>query len=530
MTDMDEMHDPTPEFRASLEREMIHAFRRERQFAPPPGALRGGRLRRAIALAVCMVAMLAIGLVWGVGTGFAAAHVQDGSRHAEAFPLAVMRSIPVAKALTALSCNAAGAPATGATAAAPAQQGVPIVDLPPARMKTPGTFGALLGVRQVSNGNVLANDAGRHQLKLLDSTLAVLGVALDSVPGSTNSYGIRPMPLVRYLGDSSLTSDMNAGTLLVLGPGGQVARVMSAPSADLPLAMRIGFSGIDDKGRILFKGRVRNGPPEGGLPGVYNGDSALVLRADLDSRKVDTLGRLKVQASMMMVREKGGPLRFSVEPAPVVDEWAVLADGSIAIVRGHDYHIDWIHADGATHSTTKLPFDWKRLTDNDKQKLIDSARVEHTKTLGTALASRPARGGSPDDAGGTTGGRSGARGEVPPGADAGPPRPVPPMEYLAPALKDVADYYPSIRPGALMPDLDGNLWILPTSSAQSRNGELIYDVVNVQGDFHRVRIPLGRSIAGFGRGGVVYLQSGDKVNGFYLERTKLPGASKPQPH
>ena len=55
--------------------------------------------------------------------------------------------------------------------------------------------------------------------------------------------------------------------------------------------------------------------------------------------------------------------------------------------------------------------------------------------------------------------------------------------------------------------------------------KLVYDVVNPKGDFRRVRIPLGRSIAGFGKGGVVYLQSGDFANGFYLERSRLPGKS-----
>jgi hypothetical protein len=96
------------------------------------------------------------------------------------------------------------------------------------------------------------------------------------------------------------------------------------------------------------------------------------------------------------------------------------------------------------------------------------------------------------------------------------------MEYVAPALKDIPDYYPSVRIAAAIADLDGNLWILPTSSAQSKNGELVYDVVNPKGDFHRVRVPLGRSIAGFGKGGVVYLQSGDNASGFYLERTRVP--------
>ena len=64
-----------------------------------------------------------------------------------------------------------------------------------------------------------------------------------------------------------------------------------------------------------------------------------------------------------------------IQPVPSQDSWAVLSDGTIAFVRARDYHIDWILPDGTKTSTAKLPFDWKRLTDEDKQKLADSAKV-----------------------------------------------------------------------------------------------------------------------------------------------------------
>ena len=75
-----------------------------------------------------------------------------------------------------------------------------------------------------------------------------------------------------------------------------------------------------------------------------------------------------------------------MNPLITVDDWAVLSDGTIAFVRGHDYHIDWIHTDGSKVSTGKLPFDWKRLTDDDKQKLIDSARTAADKAAADAKA------------------------------------------------------------------------------------------------------------------------------------------------
>ena len=72
-----------------------------------------------------------------------------------------------------------------------------------------------------------------------------------------------------------------------------------------------------------------------------------------------------IRRSNALKRDLGrhGFLSFGVEPR--------LGTAKPAVVRGHDYHIDWIAPNGATHSTPKLPFDWKRLTDEEKQQAKD---------------------------------------------------------------------------------------------------------------------------------------------------------------
>ena len=96
-------------------------------------------------------------------------------------------------------------------------------------------------------------------------------------------------------------------------------------------------------------------------------------------------------------------------------------------------------------------------------------------------------------------------------------------------LSEIPDYFPPIHRNAAMPDLDGNVWVLTTTTAQSQHGELVYDVLNpARGLFQRVRMPLGRSIAGFGKGGVVYLQSGDRAGGFTLERVTVESPKSPK--
>jgi hypothetical protein len=391
-------------------------------------------------------------------------------------------------------------------------------------------------VREVSGSKLLVNDGGRRQLKLLDSTLATPTVILDSAAGGSRSYGPQASSLVRYRGDSSLFADYDSRTLLVLDGSGQVTRATALPVAfDFWAILRTGGF-TDDKGRIVYRAqspvRTALAPPDPSTGKSQSSiaqppDSIEILRADLELRRTDTLGRLRQMAggfSLVPSTSADLPDRIKrlVNPLTMVDDWATLSDGTIAIVRGHDYHVDWIHPDGAKSSTTKMPFDWKRLSDDDKQKLIDSARAAND-AIGPQAAAFPMEELTgirimPNMQGMGRGG----------GAGGGQRREafLPIIEYVTP--KDMVDYYPPIRRYSSMADVDGNLWILPTTSAQSKQGELVYDVVNPKrGLFQRVRVPLGRSIAGFGKGGSVYLLSGDRTTGFYLERTRLDIVKQP---
>src|SRR6185503_18984716 len=78
------------------------------------------------------------------------------------------------------------------------------------------------------------------------------------------------------------------------------------------------------------------------------------------------------------------------------DDWAVLHDGSVAVLRGSDYHIDWIRSDGSKSSSGKIPFAWRRLSDEDKVAFIDSAKTAMEKLRSSMNAGRAAGpGGGP---------------------------------------------------------------------------------------------------------------------------------------
>ena len=452
-----------------------------------------------------------------------------------------------------------------------AQTPVPVRDLSPADAKTTEHFGNIFGLRALKNGGVLVNDGLRRQLVSLDPTFTKRTIVVDSVTEGGQSYGPRASPLIPYLADSSLFVDGTSLSLLVLDPFGKVSHVMSAPKPSDLRFLASSASGVDAQGNLLYRApmivtRNTNAGPTapGAAPAMPQPpDSSAIVRANFETRTVDTVGRVKTQGGTRTNMTQGADgkmnMTMTINPVNTVDEWAVLSDGTLAFVRGHDYHIDWIKPDGKTFSSAKLPFDWKRLTDADKQALIDSARTAQEKQMADAKAAAATPGGGANAAragaevaamaamagagggggggggmevrvmvsGGPGGGGGGAGGPVMafsssggPGGPGGVQSITPKIEFVP--LKEIPDYYPAIRAGATKADLDGNLWVLPTTSAQAKAGELIYDVINNKGElFQRVRLPIGRSIAGFGHNGVVYLMFRDADLGWSLERTKI---------
>lgn len=418
-----------------------------------------------------------------------------------------------------------------ATAVHAQQTRVPVVALPASNAKSTATFGGIIGVREVSGGKLLINDVARRQLVLTDTAFRSSTIALDSTDGVSNAYGRARTPLLAYLGDSSLMADPMSQSLRVIDGKGQVVRSIALPTPRDVIFMTSAASGVDSKGRLVYRGQIPPVPNMQQIPLNQRPDSAVILRADLDARTVDTVGRVKQRDGAGILADNSDAAKpkiiQTINPLPSLDEWALLSNGTIALVRGQDYHVDFIHADGTRSSSGKLPFDWKRLSDDDKQKLIDSAKAAQEAMAAGRGAAPPGGDGGGRGRGGAGGGGGGAVGAV--GVrGGGPGGGVPPtIEVVYLPLAQITDYYPAIRPGAAMADRDGNLWILPTTSGQSQSGELVYDVINAKGEmFQRVRLPNGRSIAGFGVGGVVYMMSGDRTSGFYLERTRLASGTR----
>lgn len=364
-------------------------------------------------------------------------------------------------------------------------------------------------VRHLPTGGVIVNDATKRQLVVFDSTLQKYQVIADTSTDSPNSYGLRGNMggLIPYVGDSTIFVDNESGAFLLIDGQGRFARVMAPVRAnDLYFISSgaFGFAGFDPKGRMLYRTQRRPDnsvymsmrDPSGKPRTFTNPDSAPILRADFDKRTVDTIAIIKSPVDKwVMVSTPNFMTSYSaVNPLPVGDEWVLLPDGVIAIVRGQDYHIDWLAPDGKITSSPKMPFDWKRITLEEKQAMLDS--------LKKADADRVAK--------------------LPP-----PPPPIP-GQFVMPNrpfttvdVADLPDYYPAVRQGQVRADPQGNVWILPSTSTAAKGG-LLYDVVNRNGEvIERVQLPPGRTLVGFAKDGSIYMNNVKGPTRAVVERAEI---------
>ena len=537
---------------------------------------------------------------------------------------AALVAIPVAIPVAAQDAN---------KAPAASDPKVPVGTVGPVEARSPHAFNSLSMLRSLPDGSLFVNDAQRRQLIRLDASLQQVTVIADTAAAPL-PYGQRQAGMLSYLGDSTIIVDPSTLSFVVLNAQGKVVKVMAPPRiSDINqlASMNLGSNAFDAQGRLVYKnsggnfggggpgaafggaqrgqggggasggaqgGGARGGAGGGGFGGFGGGggtpsatavpgarmtppaqpDSVPIIRADFETRKADTLAWIKVpRTDITMTTGDDGSVRMlaKVNPLPQGDDWALLADGTLAVIRVIDYHVDYFAADGTKSSSSKLPFDWRRISDDEKTKLVDSLRIV-AKEATDRQAAAAASGGANS--------RGGFR-----------------ASFEPVAAEKLPDYFPPIRAGTTLADRDGNLWLLPATStiaaqlAQTmgqqgggggfgggrggfggggfggggfggggfggggdRGGaagggggggagaargtaggrdttaarrdtmppppqptfQLVYDVVNRSGELvERVKLPPNRTIAGFGAGGVLFLSAREGRN-IYVEKVR----------
>ncbi|MEP6834092.1 MAG: hypothetical protein ABJB74_11885 [Gemmatimonas sp.] len=420
---------------------------------------------------------------------------------------------------------------------ATAQTTIPLRELPPAEKLSPEKFQNVFAVRQIGDGKVLVNDGVRMRLSMLDAELKLSSIVLDSASTATAKYGNRATPIIAYLGDSTFFPDFDSRVLLVIDPHGKIARSVALPYTNHLSQLWISASGVDGNGNLVLRPNPPTKPknsapdPSTGYTTVVNNtpDSAAIVRDNFDTRKVDTIARVQYPSGMRneIVRNGDGDMvksHATVIPLQNQDVWAMLSDGTLAVVRSHDYHVDLRRTDGTWQSGEKLPFDWKLLTQAEKQRLVDSTRrmidtqVQEVENRDGKKAARYKKTRIIQTMASATLGIP-----LPPEATKAQIEAFADYEIVLDVViaSQLPDYYPALSLGAANADADGNLWILPATSSNGNDGRLVYDVIDNNAKFvTRVRLPAQRSIAGFGKNGIVYLRYREPDGQWRVERTR----------
>jgi hypothetical protein len=349
-------------------------------------------------------------------------------------------------------------------------------------------------LRELRDGRLVVLDVKDNLLQLVSADLGTLQQI--SREGSGPAEYRRLMQLIPRAGDSTLAYDVMNARFLVIGGNGAATGTISLRDAagGLPVGP-MAVRGYDAGGRLFYQGMKLSMGPNG--PALS--DTSVILRLDPRSRKIDTLGHVRIGSPGMKMSgdmQKGtGAVRLSMPAYPIVDEWALLPDGRVVIVRGADYRIDFIAPTGVLTSRGVVPYDRVKVVEADKTRLREARKkmeAEITKAAASAASSMPNTG----------------KGRVR----------MPSMAMEEPT--EWPDVKPAFGQGALKITPDGELWIARHRAA-GNEGQL-FDVFTSAGvlRFH-FELPPKSALVGFGPRHM-YVVRVDEDELQYLQRHQRP--------
>lgn len=350
------------------------------------------------------------------------------------------------------------------TAGTIAAQQVPSWNLlgPDAKYAEP--FNNVRGLRELSDGRLIVLDLG--ELYIVNPGKGV-GAKLGRSGDGPGEYRM-PLRLLAFPGDTTAYFDMaRPHKVRFILPSGEIRGgfdVASPSNAKDPEA-------VDGQGRLYSQYIKSKG----------SRDSADIMRWDPATGRRDTAASLRSR-SVSSIRVSPGP---GLPPFATFEQWAVSADGSVAVVSVEPFRVTLVDRNGKRIIGPELPYERLRVTDSDRREWVERAQQPVP-----ALVS-------------SSGGPMVATFMKPPFHEPGEwPR------YLPPFLPKAASFAP-----------DGMLWIQRTTPAGAppqidvidRNGVLVGQLL----------LPMRTILLGHGAG-VVYLARLDDDDLQYLERYRLP--------
>ncbi len=381
---------------------------------------------------------------------------------------------------------------------------VPARPLPKADASYDEPFSSVIAVRELRDGRVIVADNRDKVVQLLDLK-AGAATRLGREGAGPAEYSL-PMGLVALPGDTTLIVDpMNQRYLPVL-PGGRLgATFRIEPKAEAPAGpggMVIGglaFTrprGVDARGRLHFEGS----PFTMGPNGPASMDSVPLMRLERRTMAVDTLAWLQLPKGSNEIRTSGSGNQRNLmvrvggtTPFAARDEWAVLPDGRIAIVRSGRYGVDIVSGPRQRISGPVVPYTPVRIGAAEKEEWRAARRnvqpIVMTRTTGGG-------GGNVDT-----------------------------RAVMPAAMGEEPTTWPEVKPpfvgaSAVLATPTGELWVLRSRPASDTVP--VYDVFDGTGKLAgRVSLPAGTRVVGFGAG-TVYTVKLDEDDLQTLQRHRMP--------
>jgi hypothetical protein len=387
----------------------------------------------------------------------------------------------------------------GAFAAPLIAQPVRPLSKPDAEFSEP--FSALTNVRELRDGRVVATD-------IRDKTVQVIDLkgnsarAVGREGSGPNEFGM-PMRLVGLQGDTTAVYDPLNGRYFVVSPAGTAGGTFTLGMEDVTTTsnapapgggvrmMRVGGlnmpGGSDARGRIYFKGQ----PFTMGPDGPTQADSSPIFRYDRATKKTDTLGYVWNGAAATVSGSRNEMrVQIGVKPFAAADEWGVLPDGRVAVVRARQYRVDVLGGPtmvrGAVQNVAAIP-----VTEADKVEW----REQRKRATPVMITRSEGPGGNRVQTG------------------AGPQvRMAEPSEW--PATKG-----PFVS-STMMVAPNGQTWV--QRSRKAGDQVPVYDVFNASGALvDRISLPAEHRVVGFGNA-TVYTVRRDSDDLQYLQRHRMP--------
>lgn len=194
----------------------------------------------------------------------------------------------------------------------------------------PHPFSYLSGVRELSNGKIMAADPVSQVLLRLDLETGTADTVSRRGTGPNEYNGpdqVFPLP-----GDSTLLVDLGNGRLTVIDPNG-----LFPYSTPMTTGMGKSWGRTIQPMFVDGAGKLYDG-------GYYSPEAP---RDTFSLRRIDraTLEETEVATAWHAPFAKPAP-GTKQQMLVLYDDWAVGADGRIAVVRAHGYSVDWYLPDG----------------------------------------------------------------------------------------------------------------------------------------------------------------------------------------